>query len=601
MKKSVLKVLTTALAAAALTSMTVLPVFAQNTVIPKDSDWTGSDATQTAPGTAIKTLDTITVKDVTDTAAALNVTAYQIVKGSYKDGKLTGYVVCDPTNVSIADLKAPQASEITAIANKIRSDSTTLTGIVMTKGSTAATSSQYTANVEAGLYIVLVTNSDSVVYNPAVVAVNVKDANLVGTDFTEGRTVSMSDYFQYPTSAYLKSSESGVNKDIVAVNNKAPEGSEGDCVAYGDTVSFKVDALTIPSYSADYASPLEYKIVDKLDPDGFAGISSLSVKSGTTEIAAGENTYTIVYKNAGETEITEATEVSTAAVSYEITFAEAYIRDNGGKALEITYSSTFKSGAKVNYSEHKNTATVTYSNDPNDATKKKTKKATTYHYTFGIDADIDSGASGSFITNELNKVTEAGGTYTNGVSDKALAGAKFTLYSDADMQYPVTTALTNEKGTGTATSDANGHITFKGLDVGTYYLKETVAPEKYTLNANDYKIDISAELDTTTGVLTSYTIATYVKQTDGTYGQVRTATYTNDMLDSNFAIDAEGNVTNVISPSCGPCEIINTQLAALPATGGVGTIIITILAAVGMGVFLTIFIVSIKKKNDPEK
>ena len=144
-------------------------------------------------------------------------------------------------------------------------------------------------------------------------------------------------------------------------------------------------------------------------------------------------------------------------------------------------------------------------------------------------------------------------------------------------------------------------ITFKGLDVGTYYLKETVAPENYTLNANDYKIDISAELDTTTGVLTSYTIATYVKQTDGTYGQVRTATYTNDMLDSNFAIDAEGNVTNVISPSCEPCEIINTQLAALPATGGVGTIIITILAAVGMGVFLTIFIVSIKKKNDPEK
>ena len=80
MKKNLVKVLTLALAAAAIASMPAMSVFAANTVITNGA-WT-------ATGTdAATTKKTITVTSVTDTNAKL--TAYQIVKGVYTDGKLS--------------------------------------------------------------------------------------------------------------------------------------------------------------------------------------------------------------------------------------------------------------------------------------------------------------------------------------------------------------------------------------------------------------------------------------------------------------------------------------------------------------------------------
>ena len=595
MKKGIIRTLTAALATAVFAGMCVIPAFAANTVIT-DGNWIGSDADLTAnpqvPGTARATVKTITVKEVNDTSSNLRVTAYQVVKGTYSDGKLTGYVLCDTANAPISNISEPTATEVTAIANNIGSNTTTLQGIVM-----SGSNGVYTADVEAGLYVVLVTGSDSVVYNPAVVAVNVSDANNIATS-ASGGTVDMTTYFSYPSNAYLKSSESGLKKSIVAVGDVSPECAKGDVVAYGDTVGFKVDEMVIPSYSSDYASPIIYKIEDKLDANGFAGITSLVVKSGATSATAAvlsatdestsKTNYTIVYKNAEGDAITD--KIDTDAVSYEVSFSDEFIRANGGNVVEITYNSTFKDSVAVNYSEHKNTATLSYSNDPTDSTKAKKKKSTTYHYTFGIDADIDADATGNFETYEINKVTEAGGTYTNGVSNKALEGAGFTLYSDE--------ALTN--AVGTAESSEKGHISFFGLDTGTYYLKESYAPPRYSINDKVYRFKIEATFDAATGILSSYKITTDLKQADNTYTNAGTATYTNKMTDNAFSVDDDGNVTNAISTSITPAEIVNTSLAVLPSTGGLGTIIITVIAAGGMAVFLTIFIVNRRKRSSKE-
>ena len=595
MKKNLVKVLTLALAAATIASMSTMSVFAANTVIT-DGNWTatGKDAATTKK--------TITVTSVTDTQA--KVTAYQIVKGVYTDGKLSDYVLCDNT-LSIEDktFKNPKADEVVAIAKAINAGTTTLTGIEMTKNGT-----RYTADVEAGLYIVIATDSDTVVYNPALVAVNITDPNKIA-DTAAGGTVDMKTYFQTTEKAYLKSSESKFDKSIVdsSMNN-----NEGDAVAYGDTVKFKLDKMTIPYYTAQYTT-VQYKIEDNLEVGSFEGINNLSVTVGDAPAVEGTD-YTVTYNKA---ETGTAGSSSAMATKFTIEFKDAYIRANGGKSVVVTYDSTFLEGAGLNYAENVNTAKLSYSNDPSDATSVKELKDSTYHYTFGIDAELDAEAvtdnpdhsAQDKETFELNKVTEAGATFEEATSTQAAAKktkrspkwldeAEFSLYKE-----DATAANNIGAEIRTAKSDTNGHIRFVGLDTGTYYMKETVAPPTYTLNTNVYKIVIDASLNAE-GVMTDYSIMTYIS-TDGGENfdttPVGVAAYHNELPDDySKYTDANGNVTNTITTaydSITPVEIVNTKLAALPSTGGEGTIAITIGGAVGMAGFLTLYIANKRKKK----
>ena len=145
------------------------------------------------------------------------------------------------------------------------------------------------------------------------------------------------------------------------------------------------------------------------------------------------------------------------------------------------------------------------------------------------------------------------------------------------------------------------------MDEGTYYLKETAAPEGYTINENDYQITIAGTIADGTGAaeegtLTSYTITTKVKGANGQHTDVvGTATYTAVPTVTKPTTDATATnfdtVTNVVTINTVPAEVVDTQLATLPATGGAGTIALTIVAAGGMAGFLTIYLVNRRKKN----
>ena len=688
-KKKVSKVLLAALMVAAVGAMSAMPAFAANTVITNgswvDSDYVAADQAQGIAedlGTARLTHHTITVTDVTDTSSNLTVRAYQIVKGTYKDNKLTGYVLCDATNAAIVDMEAPTAAEITTIANNIRSDTTTLQGIQMTRG-TGAQDNQYTATVEAGLYVVLASGSDGYVYNPAIVAVNIDDANDIDDESSgndgldknnvDATSVSLASYWEIPTRAYLKSSTTLFNKDVLGSEASpfvAAEDTEGDITSKGAIVSFKLDGMMVPSYSDEYAKPngqdeagVIYKINDKLDGVAFAGISNLTVKTNIGAIDDDNDpqtpdvlvetvvpatvdvdddndpqtpdvpvpNYTVVYKNAAGNVVT-GDNIAKSAVSYELQFSDAWLRANAEKNITVEYKAIFTDEAAVNGTANKTVATLSYTVDPDDNTGVEVLRDSTYHYTFEIGGQIDAAAYGdeagtvdgvaSFHGYELNKVTEAleqGEAYeaddTTGEfsSEHALAGATFTLYDDAAFttihQNKVRNATTGawETVDATYTTQDDGRMVFTGLDVGTYYLKETNAPDGYTLNDNDYKVVIAGTIADGTGAaeqgtLTGYSITVYVKN-GANWDPCGSAVYaftpavtkpTTDATAMNF-----DTVVNTATTTVTPAEVVDTQLAALPATGGAGTIAITLGAAVGMGIFLTIFIVN-KKKNKAE-
>lgn len=627
MKKRIPKVFAVALSAAMLASLSATTAFAANTVITNGqwnyTTFVAGDPNADPPtaddnGTAALTANTITVTNVDDIdpndANQVNnnfaVTAYQIVKGQYKDGKLTGYVLCDPTNAPIADMAAPTAAEITTIASRIKANTTTLNGIVMTKSADPTTT--FTANVEAGLYVVIVSNAMYTMYNPAIVAVNVTDANLLATPDTTVTPVDMASFFNTGSNAYMKKTKSGITKSIVKDNNTV----SGDFVKYGDTVNFKIDNMTIPSYSPEYTGTVKYDITDNLSATAFAGISDFTLTLGGEELAASvtENEVTTTHYELTYMKGNVETDDVAKATGFVVSFKSAYIKSLANKtdaqrAVVITYKSTIADTADINFAENKNSASLSYTNDPGSDTGHD-EDTYTYHYTFGISANIDAQGEGEGqdvpdVPNPFYKVDSNDAELdpnTWEIKDHhALAGAEFTLYTDEAMTATKVAnwAKTNTATKGVAASDANGQIEFKGLMPGTYYMKETKAPAGYSLTDKEYKIVIAANLNND-GTLHDYSISTFEK-VNGAYSNAPDSVMS---FTCTYTIDGEGNVKNNIAADLehtDPTLIVNTTLAELPNTGGIGTIIITVVAALGMGLFLTLFIVSRKKKSSSEK
>ena len=119
-------------------------------------------------------------------------------------------------------------------------------------------------------------------------------------------------------------------------------------------------------------------------------------------------------------------------------------------------------------------------------------------------------------------------------------------------------AITWSKNVSDATTlvtDGNGQIKVNGLAAGTYYLKETKAPDGYNQLENPVEMVIGAAIgvDTTTGEqeLTALSITV-----DGKEGTADTNT---------------GTVT---------ATIINNKGVTLPSTGGIGTTIFYVIGGI---------------------
>ena len=174
-----------------------------------------------------------------------------------------------------------------------------------------------------------------------------------------------------------------------------------------------------------------------------------------------------------------------------------------------------------------------------------------------------------------------------------MEGAEFKLYTDAAC----TTEYVHKKADGTVdgaktyTSDENGRIQIANLDAGTYYLKETKAPDGYIMDLNAKKIEIKAyfeEVNVTeywngTGWISA---ADYAKLDDTAKAACLEWTYKTDVLDKyevyindtltdTFQFTNVSNTTDVEFVDGGTVELpspfTNTQGLQLPSTGGMGT------------------------------
>ena len=478
---------------------------------------------------------------VTNVEATATVTAYQITTATYNASGFVGYVAAP--SVTLADVHAPTSSEVTAIA---RTGLSGLTSVTMT--SDPGTPTTFSADLTAGYWVVVVSGNIEDVYNPMLIGVYY---SVAGSDNTMvgGIVDSNSNWTLETINAYAKSTTPSITKSIVNSDGNA----NGDAAAIGDNVDFKIET-TLPSYSEQYTSVL-VQIQDTFSAGLALDMTSIVVTAGGTTLV--EPTHYTVTSSAG---------------GFVLTMDSDYVLANGGQVIEVDYSATLTAAAGINFNPNTNKAELVYTNDPNNSSNTSTTEDITYHYTFGIGVSLfgDSTEIWNVITQELVKghlvdQTAIGGTTNDFV---VLPGATFELTNNAtNVVY-------------TATSNTTGHLSFTGLDAGSYTLRETIAPPGFTLNATPMPVVITPTFNAN-GTLASYTI---------TINGTATSTYT-AVYDGGTS-----TITDIIVNEAETTEFINTTLNELPSTGGIGTYIFTILGVTIISVATLLLFVSKKKK-----
>lgn len=215
--------------------------------------------------------------------------------------------------------------------------------------------------------------------------------------------------------------------------------------------------------------------------------------------------------------------------------------DLAGKAVVITY--TVKVDGQVD--EMTNTVKTSHDTDGDTVTaytgqmtiKKLGEKVTAEESsrptlegaTFVVYEVVNGGTAAEY----RNYATFDDQNYVTGWVKVNKVDSKYTVPTDAT---PITTGT-------------DGTVTVKGLDVGTYYFHETVAPDGYSLNAQDSECIISK-------------------------------------TDTEGVVEVKGST-----------EMTDTKLSALPETGGMGTTLFTIAGCVIMISAAGLFFATRKKAN----
>lgn len=157
-----------------------------------------------------------------------------------------------------------------------------------------------------------------------------------------------------------------------------------------------------------------------------------------------------------------------------------------GDKIEVTYSALVNENAVAKIS--KNSATLTYSNNPSDSTKTDT--TTTVEETV---------YSSKIAIEKVEKLADGATT-----TPKKLAGAKFVLYKEVTAGEKTSNSyykwndtakkvewVTDMTAATVKTTNDSGAASFDGLADGTYYLVETKAPAGYNQLEKPFKVEVN--------------------------------------------------------------------------------------------------------------
>ena len=326
---------------------------------------------------------------------------------------------------------------------------------------------------------------------------------------------------------------------VKKVNDKnADDVNIGDTVTY--TLTSKVPDMTgYTSYVFNFKDTLSTGLT-------FKGITSVTVGSGenvqNVTAGTGDNTYTLTQDGQNIT----------------ITMNNFLASNKGkvGQTITVTYTATLNENAVTGFDANKNSATVEYSNKPGTTNKGESEPSIVDVHTFNFTIF-------KYYLNGADKTGLAKAEFELYKANGEVAGDKVNIKKVTDgVGYRVATpeeAATEGFKPDVIVSGTDGRVLVKGLDAGTYYLRETKAPDGYNKLLSDIKVEIKPVYDETTGKLTSYSV-------DYTYnGKTTTGTAITNKTDSpEVAVE-------------------NKTGAQLPSTGSKGALMVTLAGIVLFG------------------
>ena len=336
-------------------------------------------------------------------------------------------------------------------------------------------------------------------------------------------------------------------------------------VAAGQDASYKI-TTTVPNYVGYKVKGYQFTVSDK-----FADDAPLSYKAGSLIVKIGDQTLT---------QGTDYTVTGFDPTSKTFTIdLSAYIKAQGfgtsapvddskftndklvGKTVTVEYKATV-TGSTGNTGAD-NTPMAKYPNDPtNNESKQEVPGTPVKVFNFDYTLVKKDKTTGAALEGAKFAIKNADGKYLAYTPDKDGNGKWSTL----------DTKPAADATSGVFTTGKNGQVTFPALDEGKYTIEEIAAPNGYV----------------NVGVFFSFTIAANLSGTGA--DQTAKPSYTIDadgVSSDRWGLVSDGSTAEVVVENV-------KSITQLPLTGGAGTVLFTVVAALLIGAGVTVGVKSRK-------
>lgn len=349
----------------------------------------------------------------------------------------------------------------------------------------------------------------------------------------------------------------------------------------GEVLDFYIH-LELPDYNNDNVYMTKLSLADAMH--------GLEYVNGSAKL-----TTTAPYGEAGAVEKTTGLTITPEAygadgnqtVTFDVDYHEIKTRGASVSAYIHFQAKVMPVAAKTGETATADTTlTYTFSLDPNNSRMTSPVGVKVHTYAFSL----------AKLSDEQN----AAG------ANLPLTNAGFTLYSDNAMNTPVSmiketvggetyyrpaTAAEIAAGTGIVTelladmgADQNT-LLVRGLDAATYYLKETKVPSGYYAPKGGFAVQLTGEREAVGETLT------------GKLATTSSFTATN-AIDNVLLGTASVNGTEMNRLDA---SLKNSSTPVLPTTGGVGTVMFTVIGLLCMGAALWFFLFARRRSKDEQE